>query len=143
QSGGIAILTRDSDKGLYTEKSSTLREMKNEDLRNRKSLIENADCEVVITIHLNSFTQSKYYGAQTFYSEINPRSQRLAHLIQDELRNVLDRDNKRVPSKTEDVYLLTDMNMPSVLVEAGFLSNEEEANLLNTSEYQEKIAWSI
>ena len=55
----------------------------------------------------------------------------------------MEKDNKRIPSKTEDVYLITELNIPSVLVEAGFLSNEEEAKLLNTSEYQEKIAWSI
>lgn len=143
QSGGIAVLTRDLDKGLYTEKSSTLRQMKTEDLRNRKALIESADCEVFITIHLNSFTKSKYYGAQTFYSENNIESQRLAYLIQDELKNVLDKENKRVPSKRDDVFLISEMKIPSVLVEAGFLSNDEEAHLLNTSEYQEKIAWSI
>ncbi len=143
QSGGIAVLTRDSDKGLYTEKSKTLREMKVEDLKNRKDLIEKADCQVFVSIHLNSFPKPRYYGAQTFYSETNTESQRLAYLIQDELRNVLDKDNKRIPAKVDDVYLINELNIPSVLVEAGFLSNEEEAKLLNTSEYQEKIAWSI
>lgn len=143
QSGGIAILTRDKDKGLYTEKSTTLKEKKVEDLKNRKAIIENADCEVFVTIHLNSFTKSRYYGAQTFFSETNSESKRLAYLIQDELKNVLDKENKRIPSRTEDVYIITELNIPSVLVEAGFLSNEEEAKLLNTSEYQEKIAWSI
>lgn len=143
QSGGIAVLTRDSDKGLYTDESTTLRNMKTEDLKNRKALIEGTECEIFLTIHLNSFTKSRYYGAQTFYSENVPDSQKLAYLIQDELKNVLDKENNRAPSIREDVYIIKEMAMPSVLIEAGFLSNVEEANLLNTSEYQEKIAWSI
>lgn len=143
QSGGIPVLTRDEDVGLYTEKSETLRAKKTEDLKKRKVIIEDSGCELFVTIHLNSFTTSKYYGAQTFYSNTSPGSERLAYLIQDELKNVLDEDNKRVPSIKEDVFLISDMRIPSVLVEAGFLSNEEEAKLLNTSEYQEKIAWSI
>lgn len=142
-SGGIAILTRESDVGLYTDESKSLRQMKTEDLMNRRSLIENAECEIFVTIHLNSFTKSRFSGAQTFYSENIPDSQKLAYIIQDELKNVLDKENHRVPSIREDVYLIKEMTIPSVLVEAGFLSNEEEEKLLKTSEYQEKIAWSI
>lgn len=142
-SGGIAVLTRESDVGLYTEKSKTLKQMKTEDLINRKDLIENAECEIFITIHLNSYIKSRYSGAQTFYSENIPDSQRLAYIIQDELKNVLDKKNHRHPSIIEDVYLIKELPIPSVLVEAGFLSNEEEEKRLKTSEYQEKIAWSI
>lgn len=143
QSGGIPVLTRETDEGLYTEKSRTLREKKTEDLKNRKALIENAGCEVFVTIHLNSFTTPRYYGAQTFYSDNVADSQKLAYLIQDEFKNVLDEDNKRMPNEKKDVYLINEMDIPSVLVEAGFLSNDIEARLLNTSKYQEKIAWSI
>lgn len=143
QSGGIPVLTRDTDEGLYTDKSRSLREKKTEDLKNRRALIENAGCEVFVTIHLNSFTTSKYYGAQSFYSHNEADSQKLAYLIQEELRNVLDENNKRMPNEKDDVYLINEIEIPSVLVEAGFLSNEVEAKLLNTSEYQEKIAWAI
>lgn len=143
QSGGIAVLTRDTDKGLYTDKSKTLRQMKTEDLKARKELIINSTSEVFVTIHLNSFTRSKYYGAQTFYNEKYEESKKLAYIIQEELRNVLDSENLRIPAQRDDVYLLQDMNIPTVLVEAGFLSNEQEERLLNQSEYQEKIAWSI
>lgn len=142
-SGGIAVLTRDSDVGLYTDESATLRQMKTEDLKNRKQLIENAECEIFLTIHLNSFTKARYFGAQTFYSENVPDSQKLAYILQDELKNVLDKENLRVPSMRDDVYLITEMSIPSVLIEAGFLSNADEERLLDESEYQEKIAWSI
>ena len=142
-SGGIAILTRDTDKGLYSENSTTLKEMKIEDLKRRKEIIEESDCDIFVTIHLNSFTQHKYYGAQTFYNEELEESKKLAYVIQDELKNILDKENNRQPSHRDDVYLLKEAKIPSVLIEAGFLSNPEEEMLLNTSEYQEKIAWSI
>lgn len=143
QSGGIAVLTRDSDKGLYTEKSTTLRQMKNEDLKKRKEIIEEAECDIFLTIHLNSFIRSSYYGAQTFYLKGDENSLKLAQIIQDELRYFLDENNRRQPNHRDDVFLLKEMNIPTVLIEAGFLSNENEAKLLNTEEYQEKIAWSI
>lgn len=143
QSGGIAIMTREEDKGLYTEKSTTLRQMKTEDLINRKALIENAGCELFVSIHMNSFTNSKYSGSQTFYYDGYPENEKLAGIIQEELVTVLDKDNRRAAAIRDDVYLIKELAIPSVLVEAGFLSNPEEEVLLQQEEYQEKIAWAI
>lgn len=143
QSGGIAILTREDEKGLYTDKSTTLAQKKVEDLHNRRKLIVESQAEILVSIHLNSFTRPAYYGAQTFYSETHEENQALAYILQEELKNVLDKENNRQPAIREDVFIIKDMPIPSVLIEAGFLSNENEARLLNSSEYQEKIAWSI
>lgn len=143
QSGGIAIMTREEDVGLYTDNSTTLSQKKVEDLQNRRELIESSGAEVFVSIHLNSFTKPGYYGSQTFYSETHDENEALAFILQEELKNVLDKENNRTPAIREDVYIIKDMSMPSVLIEAGFLSNENEARLLDTSEYQEKIAWSI
>ena len=143
QSGGIAILTREDDKGLYTDQSTTLGQKKVEDLHNRRKLIEESQAEIFVSIHLNSFTRPGYFGAQTFYSETHEENQALAYILQEELKNVLDKENKRQPAIREDVYIIKDMEIPSVLIEAGFLSNQDEARLLDTSDYQEKIAWSI
>lgn len=143
QSGGIVILTRNTDDGLYSEDAKTLRQMKNEDLKKRKEIIHDSGCEIFISIHLNSFTRSNYYGAQTFYRKGSEEGERLAQIIQNELRNILDKDNKREPQERDDVYLLNEIELPSTLVECGFLSNKEEEMLLDTPIYQEKIAWAI
>lgn len=143
QSGGIVVMTRVTDEGLYTKESKTIREMKTEDLHNRKKIIEDGQCHVFITIHLNSFGQSQYYGAQTFYGEGNQDSILLSNYIQDELKKVLDKNNNRLPQKRDNVFLLNEIQIPSVLVECGFLSNSKEEKLLNTDKYQEKIAWAI
>lgn len=143
QSGGVVVITRNDKDGLYTEKSKTTREKKTEDLQNRKELINNSNCDIFLTIHLNSFPQSKYYGAQTFYKENCEKSKKLAYMVQKELRNILDEDNKRVPQSRDDVYLIREVEAPSILVECGFLSNPTEEKLLQDEKYQEKIAWSI
>ncbi|MDR7871572.1 MAG: N-acetylmuramoyl-L-alanine amidase CwlD [Tissierellaceae bacterium] len=143
QSGGIVIMTRDEDKGLYTEKSTTLRQKKTEDLINRKALIEETGCELFVSIHMNSFTNSKYSGSQTLYYDGYPENEKLASIIQEELKTVLDKDNRRAAAIRDDVYLIKELQIPSVLVEAGFLSNPEEEILLQKEEYQEKIAWAI
>ncbi|WP_313756252.1 N-acetylmuramoyl-L-alanine amidase CwlD [Tissierella sp.] len=143
QSGGIVFMTRTTDKALYTSESKTLRQMKTEDLKKRKEIIENSGSEILISIHLNSFTRSSYYGAQTFYKNGSLEGEKLASIIQEELRNVLDKNNKRQPQKRDDVYILNEVSIPTALVECGFLSNTIEEKLLVDESYQEKIAWSI
>ena len=67
----------------------------------------------------------------------------MANIIQEELRNILDKNNRRQPQERDDVFLLNEISVPSVLVECGFLSNEKEEKLLQDPIYQEKIAWAI
>jgi N-acetylmuramoyl-L-alanine amidase len=94
-------------------------------------------------VHLNSFPQSQYYGAQTFYKKGSEESKVLAKGIQKELRRMLDKNNERVPQPRDSIYLIREADSASVLVECGFLSNPNEENLLNNEEYQQKIAWAI
>lgn len=140
QSGSIVILTRDKDIGLYSPNSSN---KKREDLKNRKNIIRESNADLFLTIHLNSFPQQQYHGAQTFYPRDNPSGKEAAKLIQEELINSLDKDNQRVPLPKDNVYIINDLRIPTVLVECGFLSNPEEAKLLKDSKHQRKIAWAM
>lgn len=137
-------MTRYNSRGLYDENgNTTIREKKNEDLRNRIEIINESNADLVISVHLNSFTQSQYYGAQTFYKNKCEQSKVAAETIQDSLRNILDKNNDRVPQSKRDVKVIDNSNVPIVLVECGFVSNPEEGKLLSTSQYQEKVAWAI
>ncbi len=140
EGGGIAVLTRDGDYGLYSPDAPN---KKREDLHERKKIADESESNINILIHLNSFTQSRYYGAQTFYYGPSDESRELAEIIQGELRNVLDKNNNRQPKPRTDLYLLKYATVPAVLVECGFLSNPAEEKLLNDGYYQEKIAWAI
>ncbi|MFZ5353429.1 MAG: N-acetylmuramoyl-L-alanine amidase CwlD [Bacillota bacterium] len=141
QAGGLALMIREDDYGLYTEGRDHNR--KREDLLNRHKLINESGANILVSIHLNYFPQPQYYGAQTFYNRNDIKGKKLAELVQKELIKTLNRGNDRVAKPIDTVFLLRDNVMPGVLIECGFLSNYEEELLLREDHYQEKIAWSI
>lgn len=143
-SGAMVILTRNDDTSLYTEQvGKTIRQKYNENLKNRKKIIQESYADMFISIHLNKFQESKYYGAQTFYPAGKEDDKQLATYIQGELKRVVDKTNNRKIKSTNDIYLIKDNEIPSTLIECGFLSNDKEAKLLNDEEYQDQIAWAI
>lgn len=144
-SGAAVILTRNDDTSLYKEEDGkTIRQKYNENLRNRKKIIKESSADMFVSIHLNKFPQSsKYYGAQTFYPSGKEEDKQLATYIQSELKRVVDNTNNREIKPNNDIYLIKDNEIPSTLIECGFLSNEKEAKLLNNEEYQDQIAWAI
>ncbi|WP_392486856.1 N-acetylmuramoyl-L-alanine amidase CwlD [Haloimpatiens sp. FM7315] len=137
------VMTRNEDVGLYSDKGK-VRNKKIEDLNNRCKMKKTSNCNMFISIHLNKFSQSKYYGAQVWYSK-NPDSRKLAEVIQSNIIVDLDNGNYRKSKPAENMYKILRNNdeMPSVIVECGFLSNEKEETMLKEEEYQKKIAKSI
>ncbi len=143
-SGAMVILTRNDDTSLYKEEEGkTIRQKYNENLKNRKKIIKESSADMFVSIHLNKFEQSKYYGAQTFYPYGKDEDKQLATYIQAELKRVVDNTNNREIKPRNDLYLLKENEIPSTLIECGFLSNDKEAKLLNDEEYQNEIAWAI
>ena len=143
KSGYEVVMTREEDTGAYS-KSGTIRSNYNEDLKSRCDLKKSSNCDMLISVHLNYFSQSKYYGAQVWYSDYKD-SVTLASTIQKNFRTDLDPNNKRIQKPAKNAYKLLRVNdnMPSVIVECGFLSNNEEEQKLKSDEYQGKIADSI
>lgn len=139
--GFDVLQTRTEDAMIFTE-GNTLRERKVSDIKNRLSLIEQAD--MAVSIHQNKFPQSQYYGAQMFYAPANANSKVLAEAVRSSVLSLLQPDNTRELKKGEDtVYLLKHATKPLVLVECGFLSNEQECAKLKTSDYQRQMAFAI
>lgn len=138
------IMTRKKDDGLYTEGKKTIRQKKNEDLRKRCELKEHVDNDMFISIHMNMFAESKYKGAQVWHSKNEP-SKKLAKILTEKLKETLDPNNERVEKETDGKIkvLNCSKNVPSVIIECGFLSNPEEEKLLLTEEYQLKIVEAI
>lgn len=136
------VMTREEDKGLYSD-SGTIRNKKVEDLNNRFKMKKETGCDLFISIHLNMFPQSQYYGAQVWYSTV-PESKVLGELIQEGLRRDLDPNNKRLAKNAGNSYkILKNDGIPSVIVECGFISNPQECEKLKDDAYQDKIAASI
>lgn len=140
QQGIKVVMTRDTDKALYSEGASN---KKKEDLAKRIQIITEADPDFVICIHQNIFTDSKYSGAQVFYYKDSAESARLAACLQNQLIAGVDPENTRVPKSNMNYYMLKNSPVPIVIVECGFLTNTEEEAKLGTLEYQRKLAWNI
>ena len=97
-----------------------------------------------ISIHQNKFSDSQIHGAQTFYSPNNQESKALADFIQKSISGQLQSDNKRVIKKSgTDIFLLYNATKPTVMVECGFISNNEELKNLKNNKYQQQMALSI
>lgn len=142
QAGALTALTREEDKDLARPETRGLSRRKTEDLLSRAKLIEQQKADLLISIHMNSIPSSRWRGAQTFYYPSNDNNKLLAELIQAELRRNLG-NTDRVAKTIDTPYLLKTSNVPSALVEVGFLSNPEEAELLADPGYQKKVAAAI
>ena len=102
------------------------------------------DNSIFVSIHQNKFPNEKYSGTQIFYSSNHPGSEELALKIRDNIVPSLQKDNEReIKESKTGIYLLKNSKIPSVIVECGFLSNEEEEKKLNTSTYQNQLALCI
>lgn len=144
QSGGTVILTRSDENGIYSTDSENIKSKKVSDIKNRAYIGNNSDADIFISIHLNKFPESsKYRGWQTFYQKDSEDSREIAKKIQDYLNKNIEYENTRVALPISNVYIMENIKIPSVVVECGFLSNEEETRLLGTEEYQNKIAWGV
>ena len=134
------VMTREVDKDLASEQAAN---RKNEDLRARAKLVEETAPVVLVSIHQNSYTSEEVDGAQVFYYASSEEGKLLGTMVQSHLKREISDDNHRVAKANKEYYLLKKAVCPAVIVECGFLSNATEAALLNTEEYQEKIAFAI
>ena len=142
--GYKVVMTRDSDVSIYDSSASTTREKKVSDLNNRVKLINGSDNNILVSIHQNKFEQSKYSGAQIFYSENDPRSFKLAEEIRRSVTGLLQPENKRELKPADNsIFILSKAKVPAVIVECGFLSNEDEAKRLSDEEYRKQMAFAV
>ena len=133
-------LTRESDMGLYQESDSN---KKVADLQNRCALIEKVAPDCTVSIHQNSFSAPEVRRAQVFYYGQSSEGETLAKLVQASLTRRVDPGNHRQAKANESYYLLKRTVSPTVIVECGFLSNPEEAALLTSEDYQNRLVWAI
>ncbi len=140
QSDVEVVLTREDDRGLYTERD---RSKKAADMKKRCQLIEAAKPEIVVSIHQNSYHEESVSGGQVFYYKGSEKGKRLAELIQGRFDYLLGKENRRQVKANDNYYLLLHVKCPIVIVECGFLSNWKEAKMLNSPEYQDRLAWTI
>lgn len=143
QSGCTVVLTRSDENAIYDIDSKTLKQKKISDIRNRVKIGNESQADIFVSIHLNKILQSQYDGWQTFYKEGSEDGKKLATSIQTNLNESIQRENNRVSKTIDNIYIIKKVEIPTAIVECGFLSNPDEEKLLLEDEYQNKLAWGI
>ena len=136
--GFNVVLTRKDMNGLY---SAFATNKKRSEMEKRMEIIEDANPDLVVSIHMNSFSNTSARGAQVFYAETHPEYEEFAQKVQDALNAKID--NAKKTAKSSDFYVINTTPIPSILVECGFLSNPEEEALLVSEEYQKDFCYVL
>ena len=134
-------MTRTSDVSIHSEGASTLREKKRSDLENRVKAVNDTQGAILVSIHQNSLPSSKRtHGAQVFYGK-REGSAGLANAVQLALNRTVNAGNEKTEKAIDSsIFLMKNVTAPAILIECGFLSNENETALLKSAEYQQRLA---
>ena len=137
KNGITVLLTRETEDDLSPNGF-----VKREDMLKRVNMINSSNASLALSIHLNKFNIERYRGAQVFYSVTNSLNSLLAETIQKSLIQYLKNTDRKIV-KRDNVFLLNKVTIPCCIVECGFMSNKEELAMLQTEEYQYKLAYAL
>ncbi len=134
-------MIRTEDISIYTE-GETIAAKKMSDLKERVRICNETDGAILLSIHQNVFSDSRYSGGQIFHAK-SQGSKELAEDLQQALISTLNPGSKRTAKQAESVYLMEHISCPGVLIECGFLSNAQEEAKLRSAEYQKALCCVI
>lgn len=141
--GYTVSMTRDTDDAL-TNEGEDVRKRKYNDMKMRLDLYNATPDNVVVSIHQNKFDAAASHGAQVFFSPNHPNSAVLAEALRKSVTGMLQPDNTRTcKTAGKEIFLLKNARVPAVIVECGFISNQQERELLVTDDYQKQLALAI
>lgn len=134
-------MTRTSDVSIYT-KAQTIAQKKVSDLKERVRIVNETDNALLLSIHQNNFSDSRYSGAQVFYADTEG-STLLAKQLQTAFVSSLNPGSNRKSKKCDGIYLMEHIECTGVLIECGFLSHVQEEASLRNDDYQKKLCCVI
>ena len=133
------VMTRGKDESLAEGENGN---RKVQDMKARVKRINDTKPDLAVSIHQNSYHEESIHGAQVFYYEHSESGEKDARILQEALLAV-DPDNTRQVKANTTYYLLKRTEVPILIVECGFLSNQEEAEKLASEDYQKELAKAI
>ncbi len=139
--GEETLLLRSTDTDLSSSDAKSISQKKISDIRRRVELTNSQPGAILVSIHCNTYSQEKYHGAQVFYTG---GTKEFGETMQLALKNGVDPTNARMAKAVSpDVYLMNHIKVPGILVECGFLTNQEELTNLKDPDYQTRLAVTI
>lgn len=134
-------MLRTGPDSVYTD-GQTIAQKKISDLKERVRMVNGEEKAILLSIHQNQYSDSRYGGAQMFWANTQD-SEPLAKALQSAFVTHLNHGSTRQAKAAQGIYLLEHIRCPAVLVECGFLSNPEEEAKLRSADYQKQIACVI
>jgi len=134
-------MIRTTDRSVYTEGNSVAAR-KVSDLKERVRIINSLQPDLLLSIHQNYFSESKYSGPQVFYSK-NGKANAFASAMQLKLSSALMPSSNRKEKAATGIYLMDHIDCAGLLIECGFLSNAQEEARLRDAEYQKMLVATI
>ncbi len=131
--GGVSVLFSHADDGS-----------RDVPLAERVRAANEWAADIFVSIHANAAGNgwNDANGIETFAAvNASAASVKLADAIQRRLITETGRRDRGV--KRSDFYVIKNTAMPAVLVEAGFMTNRAEAELLKSDNYRKKVAAAI
>lgn len=134
------VMTRTTDMSLGDQNAGN---QKMEDLNTRVRLLEEAEADLAVSIHQNSFGDPSVSGPQVFYYTGSEEGERAAVCLQEALNSELQIAKPRVVKANDSYYLLKKTSGVLVIAECAFLSNPKEEALLRDTEYLMRVAEAL
>lgn len=117
---------------------------KTEDIHAREALGKNYPDAVFLSVHMNCSPSSQNKGFQVFYGTKNENSKILAEFIYNKMtESGLSTRMREVKKSPDTVYLMNHIENPCVLLECGFIGNNEDFALLKDPLYRQKLAFTF
>lgn len=139
--GYDTTMIRTTDTSIHT-KGDTIAAQKVSDLKERVRIVNETENGVLISIHQNTFSDSRYGGAQVFYGTQGD-SRQIAEKVQTAITQTINPGSIRKCKTSKGIYLMEHINKTGLLIECGFLSNPQEEAKLRSAEYQKKLCCVI
>jgi N-acetylmuramoyl-L-alanine amidase len=99
------------------------------------------EADLFISIHCDAFTNPAAQGTTTYYMRNSEQGRQFAEAVHGYLVNAIQRQDRGV--REAGFYVLKHTNMPALLVEVAFISNQQEEKLLSSTDFQFKVARSL
>ena len=139
--GAAVVMTRREDADLCTPDRPSSLTKKRQDMQNRIALAKENQVDMVLSIHMNEYRARSESGPQVFYREGSDASRLLAGCMQETLIRHLQPQKERAALPGD--YFILQLEVPSVLIECGFISNPAEEKLLLSADYQTRLGEAI
>jgi N-acetylmuramoyl-L-alanine amidase len=139
--GAHVVLTRETDSELSGLcDNARVRGRYHRDLHARREMIREANADFFISIHANASPHARRRGIECYYAADSAEGKALALAIQEQLGAIAPVSQQARPA---EFYVLRRSKVPAVLIEVGFITNPDERALLQSPEYQRRLAEAI